>query len=365
MTTNPQVPERDPSVAEPVNLLELVAIQLRFRRTVVGWTVGCAVVIASWTLLGPRVWTATASFVPQSVPAQAASQFSALAGRFGLSLGSVDAGQSPEFYAQLVRTDRILRFVALDTFRLVDTTGLLARGTVVGDLAELLKVEDTASDLRVHDAIKWLREDALRVSVENETGVVRLAVSTEWPDVSVQIASQIVDLVHRFNLDQRQTQARSEREFIEERLAEARNELAAAENELAEFLRNNRSFQNSPALAFEHDRRQREVMLRQEIYATLAQSYEEARISEVRNTPVLTVIEEALLSVEPARRRLALKGMLGLVMGAIIGAGVAYLQEYMRRQRQAGTADYEMVAGLWRETTRPFRFGRGRKAVDS
>jgi len=93
--------------------------------------------------------------------------------------------------------------------------------------------------------------------------------------------------------DTRQSQAAAERGFTEERMAEAQEELRAAENELQRFLQNNRQFQNSPELVFQHDRLQRRVAMRQQVYTSLVQSYEQARIDEVPNTPVITVVEYA------------------------------------------------------------------------
>jgi uncharacterized protein involved in exopolysaccharide biosynthesis len=51
------------------------------------------------------------------------------------------------------------------------------------------------------------------------------------------------------------------------------------------FLQANRQWANSPDLTFQHDRLERDIALRQQVYTTLVQSFEQARISEVRDTP--------------------------------------------------------------------------------
>ena len=48
--------------------------------------------------------------------------------------------------------------------------------------------------------------------------------------------------------------------------------------------------------------------------------YEQARIDEVRNTPVITVVEPPDLPTRPNPRRTVLKGLLGLIVGLLMGA---------------------------------------------
>ena len=110
-------------------------------------------------------------------------------------------------------------------------------------------------------------------------------------NISIGASRPILDLVHTFDLTTRQTQAGAERRFSGERLAELTGELRDAEDTLKSFLIENRVFSNSPALQFEHDRLQRAVTMRQELVTSLAQAYERARIEEVRNTPVITLID--------------------------------------------------------------------------
>ena len=64
-----------------------------------------------------------------------------------------------------------------------------------------------------------------------------------------------------------------------------------AERAREDFLRQNRGFGNSPELMSEHDRLQRQVAMRQEVYTSLLRSQEQARIDAVRDTPLLAFID--------------------------------------------------------------------------
>src|SRR5690606_39983998 len=74
--------------------------------------------------------------------------------------------------------------------------------------------------------------------------------------------------------------------------------------------------------------------IRQEVYRTLAQAYEEARIQEVRNTPVLTIVDPPEGSALPAIR-LRLLAMLVLPVSALIVVAFVLVLEYLRQERAA------------------------------
>jgi uncharacterized protein involved in exopolysaccharide biosynthesis len=76
-------------------------------------------------------------------------------------------------------------------------------------------------------------------------------------------------------------------------------------------------------LSFVYDRLVNNVTLRQQIYTSVAQAYEQARIDEVRDTPVITVVEAPLLPAKPDPRpffRMLVAGLLiALVVARVLG----------------------------------------------
>jgi uncharacterized protein involved in exopolysaccharide biosynthesis len=166
------------------------------------------------------------------------------------------------------------------------------------------------------------------------------------------VASALLDELSLYNQERRRSRATEERRFTEQRLAEARAELRAAEDRLQSFLQVNREYRSSPRLAFDQDRLSREVIMRQEVYNSVAKAYEVARVEEIRDAPVLTVIERPRVPVAPdtsARRR---KLMAGIIIGVLVGIATAVLREYFRTIRTAGGADYYEFAQVRREATR-------------
>ena len=103
--------------------------------------------------------------------------------------------------------------------------------------------------------------------------IVQLSVATEWPSVSLAVATALVSGVNDYNRRTMQGQAAVERRFVEDRLTVARAELREAEDRLERFLVTNRQFGSSPELTFERDRLQRDVLLHQQVFTSLTQSY--------------------------------------------------------------------------------------------
>jgi uncharacterized protein involved in exopolysaccharide biosynthesis len=170
----------------------------------------------------------------------------------------------------------------------------------------------------------------------------------------------LLQAIALFNMDTRQSQAAAERRFIGDRVDSARDSLHAAETDLQLFLESNRQWENAPLLIFQHDRLQREVMLYQSVLTTLVQSYEQASITEVRDTPVITVLQEPFLPPGRDPRGTVLRAVLGIVLGGMAGIVLAFLVEAWRRpiSGDPGREDFQQSwDGLIRSI--PF-FGRDR-----
>jgi uncharacterized protein involved in exopolysaccharide biosynthesis len=174
-------------------------------------------------------------------------------------------------------------------------------------------------------------------------------VATQWPSVSHQITSSLVEAVNAFNQRSRQSQAAAERTFLEERLSVANAELRAAENRLQQFMTSNRRI-GSPELALERERLDRVVLLRQQVVLALNQSYEDAQLREVRNTPLITLVETPQVPTMPEPRGRVRKVIIGMLIGALLAIVVSFIGFVMRRRRREGNPEidefFETLNGL-------------------
>ena len=209
----------------------------------------------------------------------------------------------------------------------------------------------------------------MTVSFDPRTSIVSISVKTAYPDLSRQVADSLLGAVSRFNLERRQSQASAERRFTEGRLGEVRTDLRRAEDELQFFLLRNRIL-GSADLEAQRERLTREVVLQQQVYSTLAQAYERAKLEEVRDTPVLTVVQSPEAALRPDSRRLATKGILGLLIGLLLGALIALMRDRFGRHEGVPQNELQDFAELKRMTIgdvkHPLRaIGRWRRQVGS
>lgn len=283
-----------------------------WRRLVLVPVAFAMVAVASWLFLPSYV--ARSSVAPES--GAGASQLAGLAQQFGIGSAALMDGQSIDYYVEVMLSREVMTATAEHRYRFRTSRDADAE-TRSGTIAELF---DIAEDTPVETQLEAVEELRKRVGIERlaDAGIIGISVRTPWPELSEQINRRILALTDEFNTQRRQSSARLERAFVEQRLAESRRELAAAEESLRRFLETNRAGGTSPRLLQEQTRLQRQIELAQAVYRTLVQSYEQARIDEVRDTPVLTIIDRPDNSAKRAGNIIV-----ALILSLIAGTAVA------------------------------------------
>ena len=341
-------PGLEPSRAAPpaadISVFELMTPLVARWKLVATTALTCAVLAAVFLLLQRRTYTATTSFTPESSSSTGLMNnlvgLAGLAGQLGLGSGS-SGSVSPEFFVRLVHSDEVLRPTLLAEFAVDSASGRRP-------LLALLEVPGRTREEQLQTGAQILRKRT-EATTDKSTGIVTLKVTLKSPLLASDVANHLVQLLNRFNLESRQSQSREQRRFSGERLAVARQELRTAEQAQLAFLQRNRQYLDSPLLGFEYNRLSREVQLRQEVYQTLTKAYEEARIAEVRDTPVLTVIDSAIAPVRPSGPRRALGTIVALIFGGALGVLLAYLAAARARARRSPTPDYLAFRAAWEE----------------
>jgi uncharacterized protein involved in exopolysaccharide biosynthesis len=319
-------------------------VLLRQWRLIVGLPLAMAFVVVVMALLAPRQYTAGARFTPQesSSPQSGLSQ---LASQFGIAAPK-GMESTPQFYAELLLSREVLREVVKTHYEAARPTPF--RGTLV----DYFGVAGSNADEAVLQAVRLLRT-MLIVRTDRNVGIVSFQVFTKYPDLSMKIVNRFLELVNSYNLERRRSQARAEREFMEQQVGQARTDLTTAEDALAAFYARNRRFQDAPELVAGEARLQRQVSLRQQLYVTLSQSLAMARIEEVRSTPVVTILEHPEGFVEPQRRGLITRGISALLVGELLALAIAFVLSGMSqtRDRDRNLDEYREFDALRRQIT--------------
>jgi len=310
MTDTPEVPvpwprpESDGTPAAPVGLW--IGRLWQARRRIVGAGMAGAVLGVMVSFVMPKYFTSSIAFIPEdqqtsSLPAG----LSGLAAQFGVL--QPGGGRSPEFYARLLNGRHIREAIAGTTF----LNGITLFG-YYGTGGKRDSVERT---------IRKLGKD-YSVSVDRATSIVRLDVELRDPELAAEVARAFIVQIDSFNSQLRRSSARERRIFTEARLGEAQARLTAAEDALRDFLAQNRS-SNAPALQFERGRLERRVSVAQELYLNLARGVQTARIDEVNDTPVISVVAPAFVPMRRSRPRRLFVGFVAGMLAAMTAGAIA------------------------------------------
>jgi uncharacterized protein involved in exopolysaccharide biosynthesis len=296
-------------------------------------------------LLGDRSWTASGAIVAQSSSGNV-SRLAGLAAQFGVAVPTGSAGQSPDYFADVLRSDGMLR-------RLLAARYTDANGQNVNLVAHLVPAARAPAQ-HAEFALRDLR-NRVSTSVGLKTGIVRVNVKLADPELARQVVAQAIAELNALNISAQQAIAAQERRFTDERLTVARAELRLAEDRLESFLRGNRAYTGGPQLVLQEDRLRRDMNLRQQVVVGLAQALEQSRMDEVRNVPVISVVEAPVRPALPDSRKLVLKGLFAAIATASALFAVLVAMEWRRRFSSASPEVAAEVEQLARETAEDLR----------
>lgn len=310
----------DPQSQEEQDLsIFVIANVLLERRVLIFWlAVAGAAFGLTAGLSSPRVFRSTSSFSTQSSDGSL-SGLSSLVSQLGIrASGTASGWYPPLLYVELLKSQALLEPIALDTIKVRE---LNERKISVMDLFE---IDAPSPELRLVRTIEALR-GSIRISEESKLNLVRVSVATKWPSVSLAITERLLLAIDQFSVGKRRAQALAEQEFAERQAGEAELALRQAEDRMQDFRQTNRVIAEGSRLAFDKERLQRNITVRQTVYTALLQGREEARLRAVRDVPVLTVLERPRMAVMRESRGTLNKGILGGVLGFLLGALLVFV----------------------------------------
>jgi uncharacterized protein involved in exopolysaccharide biosynthesis len=305
----------------------------------------CALVGGLLTYLIPPTYTATTSFVTASQRdlTAALGNFANVASQLGVGLPS-NPSNSPQFYGDVLRSRQVMEDVVRT--RIPDPRATRARDSVT--IGDLFIRSNTPSALRVSDAVTALTRES-SVSVNPRTSIIELRVSSRYPTGAAMVARRFLAALNRFNLETRQSQARERRRFVADRLREAQDSLTRAERAQQDFLLTNRgNFRGAPTLDAQYQRIQRQIQTYQDLYSNFRREYETARVDEINDTPVITIIDTAAVPPKPSAPRRLLTVIAGAMFGIFLAITLLLIQGYLERLRLHSPRDYDQLRELRR-----------------
>lgn len=333
----------DSAAEHRLSIYRLANLFLRERRIMIALPLVTIITAVAVTLSKKPAWESESKIVAEGV--QTTSSLSTIAAQFGVSVPNSSGGTgSPDFYADLLKSPEVLTPVASRTYSTVMPGKKLASGMV-------WQLYGTKAPGPA-DAVQASRDVLARnekTTSDPITGVVTLSLSAPSHDLSISLNREILNSASNFLQARRQARAAAETEFVESRLSEAKAQLGAAEGDLRDFVSQNRQYQTSPQLSLEAAQLERTVSLRQQVFVTLSQAYEQARIEVMRNIPLISVLQPPEYAVSRKVPSLFRNVLLGFILGTLVAMGVVLARVKLAREPLEHPADVEEFRALLKE----------------
>ncbi len=302
---------------DPVEAVAVLWKRRKFITIFTGTVTAIAVVIS---LLLPPYYRSTATILPetQSSKLSTLSGLSDLAALAGVNVGG--EGSLVKLYPTIVKSESVLKDVIYRKYKTTEFPDSV-------NLIQYWEVKEKRPGGAYEAALKGLR-DMLEVSMDLKTSVLTISIDTKEPKLSSDIVNSVVDGLDNFILTKRTTSASEQRKFIEGRLAEVEQDLTRSEDALKSFRERNRQISSSAALTLQQGRLERELQINNTLFVELKKQYEIAKIEEVKNTPIVNVMDWAQPAIGKDRPRRSIVVLLAIIFSTFSAFTFVVVEKY-------------------------------------
>ena len=141
----------------------------------------------------------------------------------------------------------------------------------------------------------------------------------EEPQLAADIANYYAKFIKKYIAEELEIQSRKYRQFIEERMESAISELSASEDILTQFRKSHTILLEPPEIQLQRGRLERNVQVNQQVYITLKQQYEIAKIEELKELPIVNILDYAEPAAEKDSPKRTLIILFNFFSGLFIG----------------------------------------------
>ncbi len=331
---SPELPSGVSALPLPVEEFSIEELRRGVAERWLWWTVVPllgAVLGAGLALVWPKTWEATTSFVPEQAISGSSGGLLGAIGSIGSLLGQngggalskLNDGPSGEFFADVLTSQELLASTLKSEF-----PDPAASGTK-RPLLDLMRPSGDSEAKRMGSAMRALKRKS-EIELMRRSGIVKLTVALDDPTLAAAVANRMLVLLDEFNLARRQRTSAEQRRFAEERLVTAQREVDSVSRERQSFLESNRALSSSPRLLARYDELDRLVQVKEGVLLGLTRTFEESRVTEVKDTPLIAVVDHAMVPDRPVQRPLPWAAAAAAI-SLLAGLGAAVFASMRRR----------------------------------
>ena len=134
---------------------------------------------------------------------------------------------------------------------------------------------------------------------EEESGLIKIRVLMEESQLASDISNYISNFLIQYIGTELKLKSTQYRQFLENRLIEVEQQLKSAEANLTSFRSSNPIAKDTPVLQNSRGQLIRSLEVEQQVYLTLRTQYEIARADELKEQPVINILDHGYPSPNP------------------------------------------------------------------
>ena len=180
----------------------------------------------------------------------------------------------------------------------------------------------------ISQAVKSLREEYLAFNNDPGNSFSVIEITASEPLFAKELADIVLKELESLNRYFKSVTVNEKISFIEDRIISVEDDLKATEMALKDFNENNRQI-SSPALLLEQERLQRDTDVQKEVYLTLKQQLELAKIEEIQEASVVQVLDRPTIALKPSNKNLTLSLVLSFIFGGVFGILLGFFRAYL------------------------------------
>ena len=163
--------------------------------------------------------------------------------------------------------------------------------------------------------------------IENETGLITVSILMEEPQLAADIVNFIADEIISHVRHDNLLESSDHRIFIENRMDNSKRDLSLSEENLTEFRKHHPIALDTPEIQLERGRLIRDVEVNQQVYITLRQQYELAKIDELKFVPVIKILDKGVAPDQKAKPKRTKIVILTFLISLVLSLYFIYFKE--------------------------------------
>ena len=193
------------------------------------------------------------------------------------------------------------------------------------------KAEYITITVEQQELIEQLRE-RVSVSQDQETGLLNTRVKLQDPRAAAELNRFMIERLKEYVTDYRLEKARQNLEFAQKQREEAKVRFEEAQMSLADFRDGNVSLATARAQT-EMERLQDEKSLAFNVYNSLSQRVEEARLQLQEQTPIFKEVQPVNVPSEKSEPKRGMMVVIFALLGGIISVGWVFVWPLIEKFR--------------------------------